>query len=478
MIFLGGGHRVAAGGRARENKRGLDFVFNIMKEKDIRALLASKEGIEELNPMQERMLQAASCKRDIILLSPTGSGKTVAFGLPLIKMLKPGGGRVQAIVIAPSRELVVQIAGVLCNIGGDYRVLALYGGHKVEDEVNSLKVVPDVIVATPGRLLDHINRRNVDVISTRILVLDEFDKSLELGFEEEMQKIMKHLKNLSRIILTSATAAPALPDFLPIREPEVLDFLSANKSLRKRMSVRSVISDGKDKLEALETLLRSIARDAGKVEKTIIFVNHRESAERVYEYLRKKGASAVLYHGALDQHLRESALAAFNSEARPILVATDLAARGIDIQGVRNVIHYHLPLTEEVYTHRNGRTARVENEGDVYILLGPEETPGSFMRVDSTYSSDKGNPASLASGYETLRISAGKREKLSKGDILGFLTKDLGLNGSDVGKIAVFDHYSLVTLSSDVASTVINEANTRKIKSVKRRWTLIDGRNI
>ncbi|MDE7509852.1 MAG: DEAD/DEAH box helicase, partial [Muribaculaceae bacterium] len=186
-----------------------------MKEKDIRELLASREGITTLNPMQEKMLQAGSEKRDIILLSPTGSGKTVAFGVPLLKMLKDPTGRVQAVIIAPSRELVVQIAGVLRNIGGDYRVVALYGGHKVEDEINSLAVVPDIIVATPGRLLDHIKRRNLDVLPTRILVLDEFDKSLELGFEEDMSKIVRHMKNLSRIILTSATESATLPDFLP-----------------------------------------------------------------------------------------------------------------------------------------------------------------------------------------------------------------------------------------------------------------------
>ena len=181
-----------------------------MKEKDIRALLAAKEGISELNPMQEKMLQAASEKRDVILLAPTGSGKTVAFGVPLLKMLNDPTGRVQAVVIAPSRELVTQIAGVFRNIGGEFRVVALYGGHNVEDEINSLKVVPDIIVATPGRLLDHVRRCNVDLLPVRILVLDEFDKSLELGFEEEMEKLIRHMKNVSRVILTSAaTAVPS-----------------------------------------------------------------------------------------------------------------------------------------------------------------------------------------------------------------------------------------------------------------------------
>lgn len=444
-----------------------------MKEKEIRTLLAEKEDITELNQMQEKMLQAASEKRDIILLSPTGSGKTVAFAVPLLKMLKDPTGRVQAIIIAPSRELVTQIAGVLRNIGGKFRVVALYGGHKVEDEVNSLKVVPDIIVATPGRLLDHIKRENIDVLPTRILVLDEFDKSLELGFEEDMQKIVKRLKNLSRIILTSATDAASLPDFLPINNPAVLNFLEGNSSLRRRMRVRSVQSDGKDKLESLLLLLRNISKEKG-LNRTIIFVNHRESAERLYEFLRKRKVGAVLYHGALDQRQRESALEAFNSGARPILVATDLAARGLDIEGVENVVHYHLPLTPETYTHRNGRTARVASEGDVYILVGPDEELKEYMEVDSPYSLDSSVDGSLETDKEVLYFTGGRREKLSKGDILGFITKECGVPGSDVGKIAVFDHYSLVTLKRAVAPTVIEVALKSKIKGEKRRVTPLD----
>lgn len=439
-----------------------------MKEKEIRKLLADKEGILNLNPMQEKMIQAGAEKRDIILLSPTGSGKTVAFAVPLLKMLKSPTGQLQAIIIAPSRELVIQIAGVLRNICGEFRVLALYGGHKVEDEVNSLKVTPDIIVATPGRLLDHINRRNIEVIPTRILVLDEFDKSLELGFEDEMSKIIKHLKNLSRIILTSATEAPSIPDFLPINNPIVLNYLSENKKLKHRMTVKSVHSDGKDKLKSLEGLLRSISPESGP-EKSIIFVNHRESAERIYEYLHKKGASCVLYHGALQQRERESAIAAFNSGARPILIATDLAARGLDINGVKNVVHYHLPLTEETYTHRNGRTARVEEEGDVYILLGPDEELNDYMQTDGVYGISENTDGSLSSGKELLYISAGKREKLSKGDILGFITKEVGIPGNEVGKISVFDHYALVAVDTNAASQIIAASKQKKIKGEKRK---------
>lgn len=459
--------------RGRLEKHVGDFnCLNTMKEKEIRSLLDEKLGIGELNDMQEKMIQASSEKRDLILLSPTGSGKTVAFAVPLLKMLKDPSKGLQAIVIAPSRELTIQIAGVLRNIGGKFRTVTLYGGHNVEDEVNSLSVTPDIIVATPGRLLDHINRRNIDVISTRILVLDEFDKSLELGFEDEMHKILKHLKNLNRLMLTSATPSPSIPDFLPLDDPIVLDFLEENKELRTRMSVRSVRSDGKDKLQSLYDLLKNISSSEGH-EKTIIFANYRESAERIYDFLHKKGVSCVLYHGALDQRLRETALAAFNSGARPILIATDLAARGIDIEAVRSVIHYHLPVSAEAYTHRNGRTARIANEGDVYILLGPDERLKEYMDADSEFGIDRNASGNLDSGMELLYITGGRREKLSKGDILGFITKDAGVEGKDVGKISVFDHYSLAAVRKEVAEKIISASRKSKIKGEKRKVSII-----
>lgn len=443
-----------------------------MKEKEFLPLLESKLGISEINQMQKKMLEVSTQKRDIILLSPTGSGKTVAFIMPVLKMLKDPTGRVQCVVIAPSRELVLQISGVFSALAAGYKVTALYGGHKVEDEVNSLKVTPDIIVATPGRLLDHINRRNVDVLPVRILVLDEFDKTLELGFEDDLKKIIGRLKIVSRIILTSATRADSLPDFLKLDNPIELDYLGENHRLRKRLIVNKVLSDGKDKIETLFTLLKNIS-SGPHPDKSIVFVNHRESAERVADYLRKRGVDAILYHGALDQRARESAVAAFNNGSRPILIATDLAARGLDIEGVRNVIHYHQALTPDVYTHRNGRTARVEEEGEVYILIGPDEDIKEFAEIDRERHLDTSLTHSLKSGRETVVINAGKKEKLSRGDIVGFLTKECGLPAADIGKIDVFDHYSLVALSDEFADAVIAKGNTSKLKGSKRLFSLL-----
>lgn len=444
-----------------------------MREKEFLPLVEEKLGISLLNPMQRKMMQTATESRDIILLSPTGSGKTLAFILPMLKMLKPSTGRVQAVIIAPSRELVLQIAGIIRPIAAGFKTTVLYGGHKVEDEVNSLKAGTDIIVATPGRLLDHIDRRNIDVLPTRILVLDEFDKSLELGFEKEMKKIVARLKNVSRTLLTSATRADVLPDFLKLENPLTIDYLSENESLRRRTRVHRVDSDANDKLDTLTLLLENLASDSGEHNRSIVFVNHRESAERTAQYLKKRGIPAVLYHGALDQRDRETAIALFNNGSRPVLVATDLAARGLDIEGVRNVIHYHQPLSAEAYTHRNGRTARVDAEGDIFVLIGPNEDIKECIEFDDTRYLDADKRFEAQKTYETLYFSAGKREKLSRGDILGFLVKEGGAEAGKIGKIDVYDHYALAAVESDSVDSVLRQIKGKKIKGEKRLISVV-----
>lgn len=440
-----------------------------MKEKEILEGIKTRLGIESLNEMQKEMMAKSSECRDIILLSPTGSGKTLAFTLPVLKMMKPSTGRIQCVVVAPSRELVIQIAGVMREAGKLFRVVALYGGHSVEDEVNSLKVTPDIVVATPGRLLDHSVRHNLELLPVRMLVLDEFDKTLELGFEEEMSKLMKRMKNVSRIILTSATKADILPEFLKLDNPITVDYSSNVEDVRGRMNIRKVITDSNDKLQGLLILLNNINSGNEAPEKAMIFVNHRESAERVYDFLRKNKVAAVLYHGALEQKDRETAVALFNNGSRPILVATDLAARGLDIEKVQSVIHYHQPLTEESFVHRNGRTARVNEDGDIYLLVGPEEDLKEFVSPDGDFILDDSKQADLSQKFMTLYISGGKREKLSRGDILGFFVKECDIPAKDIGKINVFDHYSLVAVKEEVVPRLLNTAEGKKLKGEKRR---------
>lgn len=429
-------------------------------------------NIEELNAMQRNMLDAASASGDILLLSPTGSGKTLAFLLYLLKILKAPCNRVQAVIIAPTRELVQQIYGVARTIMTGYKITALYGGHDVADEKASLAVTPDVIIATPGRLLDHSQRANIELLDVSYLVLDEFDKALELGFEKDMAKIISRMKNVSRLILTSATLLEVYPDFIKPKNLRVFNYLADSKDLRRRLRIHRIDSDARDKLDTLRRLLIDIMPTGS--EKTIIFVNYRQSAERVAESLRKLGADPGLYTGALDQHDREKALALFNNGTRPLLVTTDLAARGLDISEVKNIIHYHQPLTAESYIHRNGRTARVDASGDAYLIIGPDEDVQEFISFDDTrYLGDKPESRIPPSKVSTLYISAGRKEKISRGDVVGFLVNSGGLEAQQIGAINVYDHYILVAIPRSEAKRVLQTITPLKIKGKKPRYSLV-----
>lgn len=439
-----------------------------MREKEFLPLVESRLGIDTLNDMQRKMMEICGTVNDIILLSPTGSGKTLAFVLPMLKLLRPSTGRIQAVVIAPGRELVVQIYSIIREIAAGFKVTAVYGGHKVEDEVNSLATVPDIVVATPGRLLDHAVRGNIDLTPVRILVLDEFDKSLELGFAGEMEKILKRMKNVSHTYLTSATDIPVLPEFLRLDSPARLDY-TPQATVRRRMRIHRVDSDLADKLESLLQLICSLANPDGTIDRTIVFVNHRESAQRVFRWLKKRHLPVGIYHGALDQTDREKAVAMFNNGTTPILIATDLAARGLDIELVKNIIHYHQPLSADTYTHRNGRTARVDTSGDVFVIVGPKEDVAEFIEFDDTRHPSDADCSRLHTDTATIYFGAGKKEKLSRGDILGYLGKVCGIPGDKVGKILVADRYSLAAVPAESVAEVTAHARDTKIKGKKIR---------
>ena len=251
-----------------------------MNEKEILSRLSERLGISKLNDMQTAMNIRSKEGGDVVLLSPTGTGKTIAYLLPLLQAVKPEKESLQCVIIAPSRELVLQIYGVARELASGMKVACCYGGHNVKDEKNSLSATPTILVGTPGRTLDHINRNHIDVSTVRIVVLDEFDKSLELGFQDEMRRIIGKMPRLSRRFLTSATMIDNFPDFLRLSTPLVLNFLSVKKNLDRRISVMEVKSDNKDKLKAALTLIGNIGEG-----KTILFVNYRESAERVYDFL-------------------------------------------------------------------------------------------------------------------------------------------------------------------------------------------------
>lgn len=438
-----------------------------MKLSEILTQIRTRLGIESLNAMQEKVV-ATDSATNLVLLSPTGSGKTVAFATAMLKTLPPPSGSVAATVIAPSRELVVQIYRVVRELAAGYKVVALYGGHSMADEKNSLRPVPDIVVATPGRLLDHVNRGNIDLYTTRVLVLDEYDKSLELGFHDEMSRLVRTMPNLKRTLLISATRLPEMPPFMTMKRVETLDFLpeavAAGSDPRRRTQVVEVASPVADKLETLGSLLASLPN--GKV---IVFVNHRESAQRVYQALRAIGLPAGIYHGALEQPDREKAVDLLNNGTTPILVSTDLGARGLDIDGVQAIVHYHMPTSQEAWTHRNGRTARVDASGTVYVITSEADSVPDYVRFDRAYVPTGRSDDPIRATAATLYFNAGKKEKISRGDIAGFLMKQGGLSSGEVGRIIVRDHSSLAAVPVAKVGAVLAAVGQEKLKGKRVR---------
>ncbi|MES2702856.1 MAG: DEAD/DEAH box helicase [Bacteroidota bacterium] len=420
--------------------------------------------IKSLNDMQLAALEANRTHRDVILLSATGSGKTLAFLLPVLELLDADNKNTQALIIVPSRELAQQIELVFKGMGTGHKITACYGGHLRETEENNLLQPPAVIVGTPGRLADHIRRKNITAASITTLVLDEFDKSLELGFDEEMSFIIGSLPALDKRILTSATEAVKLPAFAGLQDPARLDFLPEEKLTAEKLAVKTIFSEGKDKADVLFNLLCYLG-----ARPSMIFCNHRESVERTSKLLSEKGIVNTFYHGGMEQQQRDSSLSKFRNGTVSFLVTTDLAARGLDIPDIRYIIHYHLPDTEDSFTHRNGRTARMEATGTVILILGPEETlPRYITEVDEEMDiPSEGLQLPDPPKWTTLFIAAGKKDKVNKIDIVGFLSHKGELKKEDIGLIDVKDFFSFVAIRKTKANNTLHLIKNEKIKNKK-----------
>ena len=439
---------------------------------DIPSLLHTA-GIS-LGEMQQTMWETARRKdgpHHLLLLSPTGSGKTLAYLLPMLELIRTDIPAVQAIVVLPTRELALQGEEMLRRLKTNVKSCCLYGGRPTMEEHRRLNEIrPQVIFATPGRLGDHLDKDNFNAFGVRILVIDEYDKCLEMGFREEVMHIVHALNRVERIWLTSATATEEADPLLEEigrkgQRFERLDYLNHEASeTGQRVEVMQVISPERDKLDTLGRLLSHLSGAPA-----IVFVSHRESANRIGDYLRDKRFAMQVYHGGMEQDKRERALLKFRNGSANVLVATDIAARGLDIPEVQAIIHYHLPMDAAAYTHRIGRATRWEGTGSTYIIIGPQETMPEFLaseeikplNVDTQPISP--TPAQMA----TLYIGRGKKEKLSKMDIVGFLCKKGGLRGADLGRIDVADHYAIAAVRRDKIKSVVQRVAGEKIKGMK-----------
>lgn len=419
-------------------------------------------GIESLNEMQKTADEAILNDKEVLLLSPTGSGKTLAFLHPLFQLLQEDVATVQCLILVPSRELALQIEQVWKKMGTSFKVNVCYGGHEIETEIKNLSNPPAVLIGTPGRIGDHLERGTFTTDTIKTLILDEFDKSLQLGFHEQMSFIISRLKNLNKRILVSATYDIKIPKFTQVTHPNVLDFIPKEEE-NLQLTMKMVFSEDKDKLNTLFQLLCNINSEAA-----IIFCNHRDASERISDTLNQMGMYATYYHGGMDQEERERSLIQFRNGSVNYLVTTDLAARGLDIPDIKHVIHYHLPSKEEEFTHRNGRTARMLSSGTAYLIVHESEKKMDY--VDYAIGSlnvTLSDTLPKAPQFQTVYISGGKKNKLNKIDIVGFFSQKGQLDKGDLGLIEVKDFISFAAVKTDKVQNLLKAVQNQKMKGKK-----------
>lgn len=414
--------------------------------------------------MQEAANLAIQSSPEVVLVSPTGTGKTLAFLLPILTTLDRDCHEVQALIIVPTRELAIQIEQVLRDMGTGFKHNAVYGGTAFSKDKTNLKHRPAILVGTPGRVADHLRRKTFVTRDIKTLVLDEFDKSLEIGFDSEMEEISFALGHLNKKILTSATNVVEIPTFIDLRAPHRLNFEEKGTA---ELSIKTILSPSKDKLETLVKALSHIGNVPG-----IVFCNFRGSIQRVSEFLSQNGIDHGCFHGGMEQIERERALIKFRNGTHQLIVATDLAARGLDIPEIKFILHYHLPVKGHEFTHRNGRTARMNKEGTAYVLQWEKENlPDFIQNVEQEYIWDAPLPAK--SDWKTILLSGGRRDKISKGDIAGFCFKQGNLEKDDLGIIEIKQDCAFVAVREKKVDALINAIDNKRLKKRKIRAYLV-----
>ena len=420
-----------------------------------------KLQIQEMNQMQKSTFQASENEQDIILLSPTGSGKTLAFLFPVLRNLQKDISGIQAIILVPARELALQIEQVFKNMGTDFKVTICYGGHDKKIEINNLTEAPAVLIGTPGRIAYHLKNNNFEPKTIKTLVLDEFDKALELGFEEDMNFIINSLKNISQRFLTSATAMDNIPKFVGLDNEKTINFLKLGEA-KPNIQLKKVMTIPEEKLDTLFKLICKIGN-----KRTLIFCNHRDAVDRISELLREKGIDRETFHGGMEQDERERALLKFRNDSTRILITTDLASRGLDIPEVESIVHYQLPPKEDAFIHRNGRTARMHAKGFAYLIMTEEENFPFIKGYTPEENITENYRIPAKTPFQTIYISAGKKDKVNKVDIVGYLIKKGELAKEDVGIIEVKDTTSYVAVARNKVKDVLKKLANEKLKGKK-----------
>lgn len=432
-------------------------------------------GFTSMTPIQEQALPLILEGHDLIAQAKTGSGKTAAFGLGILNKLIPSNKKLQSLVICPTRELAVQVADELRRLARNIpncKILVITGGMSEYQQLNSLEHGGHIIVGTPGRLLKFLKKGAINLEMIDFLVLDEADRMLDMGFQEEMKAIMAFAPVKKQTLLFSAT--------FPLEIGELSQAFQKNPkrlcvdSKHEKNIIRQVfieVSDHHQKTQALKRVLCHF-----KPESTVVFCKTKQICADVATFLAKDGISALPFHGDLEQNERTVVLAKFSNHSCLVLVATDVAARGLDIKDLEAVINFDLPTDAEVYTHRIGRTARAGKVGlafSFYVRSEKEklndienyqETKNEYIELDQLSSEARFD---LAAPMKTMYINGGKKDKVRPGDILGALVGEAGLLVGEVGNITILDNQSYVAVLSTKIHQAISKLNVGKIKGRK-----------
>jgi superfamily II DNA/RNA helicase len=423
-------------------------------------------GFADLNEMQKEMIQSSKKAKHIKLVAPTGSGKTVAFLLSALHRIELIDG-VQLLILAPTRELVLQIENVVRQMKLGLKINVCYGGHPFKIERRNLSQAPGILIGTPGRIMDHIERQTFDASSITQIIFDEFDKSLEFGFTNEMRYIYSRCSNIEFKCLVSATKSIDAPRFLDFNDPLEIEYKGDKK---KDLKLKQIIVSKDEKPEGLIQLVYTLEKD----QNAIIFSNHRDACNRIADHFNDQKIPYSLFHGGLEQDERELELAKFRNGSAQILIATDIAARGIDIPELDYVIHYQIPLKEDVFLHRNGRTARMKASGTSVLVLTDQDYLPKYLNSEPELMVLKKEKKITLPSFVTLHLNKGKKDKVNKFDIVGYFLSLDCMDKIDLGLIEVKDYESFVGVNRDKLDLVLNEVEDKKIKKKKLKVTTIN----
>lgn len=446
--------------------------------------MVAELGYTEPTPIQVASLPILLAGKDMIGQSRTGSGKTAAFSLPILQKIDVESRLLQALVVCPTRELCAQVARELRKLGRKHQglgVLEIAGGQPVRAQTLALERGVHVAVGTPGRLLDHQQRGTLDLRGVGTIVLDEADRMLDMGFQADMEKLLRALPDNRQTVFFSATFPSSIETMsamhqrgavrVTIEEPEL-----ASSEIREVL----VAIETENKLRALCWVLSKFEHDSA-----LIFCNFKATVAELTRTLRGAGLSVESLHGDLEQFQRDQVLARFRNHSVRILIATDVAGRGIDVTDLALVINYELPSQPEIYVHRIGRTGRAGKQGVAVSLANSrdrgkikaiETLTGASMETLAIKIEEAPAPQALArkASMNTILISGGRKDKVRPGDILGALTGEAGgLKGSDIGKIEIHDRLSYVAVVHEVSQTATQSLNTGRIKGKRFRATLV-----